>query len=123
MASLDGARETLLRLVAERARDDPADGVRHVVRDRRRALSARELVEGRDLVRAVVRRRADEHLEEHRAERPHIGAMIDRKQPFDCAGSFFAEDQGVYVVTVDDAAVFLGRLASQVRIRAGTAAL
>ena len=34
-----------------------------------------------------------------------IGAMIDRKQPFDCAGSFFAEDQGVYVVTVDDAAL------------------
>jgi phosphoribosylformylglycinamidine synthase len=35
----------------------------------------------------------------------NIGAMIDRKQPFDCAGSFFAEDQGVYVVTVDDAAL------------------
>jgi phosphoribosylformylglycinamidine synthase len=40
----------------------------------------------------------------------NIGAMIDRKQPFDCAHSFFAEDQGVYVVTVDDAALldFLG---------------
>ncbi|MGJ3627547.1 AIR synthase related protein [Sphingomonas sp. MMS24-JH45] len=35
----------------------------------------------------------------------NIGAMIDRKQPFDCAGSFFAEDQGVYIVTVDDAAL------------------
>lgn len=35
----------------------------------------------------------------------NVGAMIDRKQPFDCAGSFFAEDQGVYVVTVDDAAL------------------
>ncbi|HEX8484572.1 phosphoribosylformylglycinamidine synthase subunit PurL [Sphingomonas sp.] len=31
-----------------------------------------------------------------------IGAMIDRKQPFDCARSFFAEDQGVYIVTIDD---------------------
>ena len=31
-----------------------------------------------------------------------IGAMIDRKQPFGCAQSFFAEDQGVYVVTVHD---------------------
>lgn len=35
----------------------------------------------------------------------NVGAMIDRKQPFDCAGSFFAEDQGVYVVTVNDAAL------------------
>ena len=31
--------------------------------------------------------------------------MIDRKQPFDCAHSFFAEDQGVYIVTVDDVAM------------------
>ncbi len=39
-----------------------------------------------------------------------IGAMIDRKQPFGCARSFFAEDQGVYVVTVQDHALldFLG---------------
>ena len=39
-----------------------------------------------------------------------VGAMIDRKQPFDCARSFFAEDQGVYVVTVHDHALldFLG---------------
>ncbi|MEH3160136.1 MAG: phosphoribosylformylglycinamidine synthase subunit PurL [Sphingomonas taxi] len=39
-----------------------------------------------------------------------IGAMIDRKQPFGCAASFFAEDQGVYVVTVNDHALldFLG---------------
>jgi len=39
-----------------------------------------------------------------------IGAMIDRKQPFGCARSFFAEDQGVYVVTVHDHALldFLG---------------
>ena len=39
-----------------------------------------------------------------------IGAMIDRKQPFDCARAFFAEDQGVYVVTVHDPALldFLG---------------
>jgi phosphoribosylformylglycinamidine synthase II len=35
----------------------------------------------------------------------NIGAMIDRKQPFDCAHSFFAEDQGVYIVTVDDVAM------------------
>lgn len=34
-----------------------------------------------------------------------IGAMIDRKQPFGCAESFFAEDQGVYVVTVHDHAL------------------
>ena len=34
-----------------------------------------------------------------------IGAMIDRKQPFDCARSFFAEDQGVYIVTVHDPAL------------------
>jgi phosphoribosylformylglycinamidine synthase len=34
-----------------------------------------------------------------------IGAMIDRKQPFDCAHSFFAEDQGVYLVTVHDHAL------------------
>jgi len=40
----------------------------------------------------------------------NIGAMIDRKQPFDCARSFFAEDQGVYIVTVHDHALldFLG---------------
>jgi len=39
-----------------------------------------------------------------------IGAMIDRKQPFGCARSFFAEDQGLYVVTVHDHALldFLG---------------
>jgi phosphoribosylformylglycinamidine synthase len=35
----------------------------------------------------------------------NIGAMIDRKQPFDCAHSFFAEDQGVYIVTVHDHAL------------------
>ncbi|MBI0475234.1 phosphoribosylformylglycinamidine synthase subunit PurL [Sphingomonas sp. MA1305] len=35
----------------------------------------------------------------------NIGAMIDRKQPFGCARSFFAEDQGVYVVTVHDHAL------------------
>ncbi|WP_203311450.1 phosphoribosylformylglycinamidine synthase subunit PurL [Sphingomonas beigongshangi] len=34
-----------------------------------------------------------------------VGAMIDRKQPFGCARSFFAEDQGVYVVTVHDHAL------------------
>ena len=34
-----------------------------------------------------------------------IGAMIDRKQPYDCARSFFAEDQGVYIVTCDDHAM------------------
>ncbi|RZM09664.1 MAG: phosphoribosylformylglycinamidine synthase II, partial [Sphingomonas sp.] len=40
-----------------------------------------------------------------------IGAMIDRKQPFDCAHSFFAEDQGVYIVTIEDHAMldFLGQ--------------
>ncbi|HEX8553890.1 MAG TPA: phosphoribosylformylglycinamidine synthase subunit PurL [Sphingomonas sp.] len=40
----------------------------------------------------------------------NIGAMIDRKQPFDCARSFFAEDQGVYIVTVHDHALldFMG---------------
>jgi phosphoribosylformylglycinamidine synthase II len=39
-----------------------------------------------------------------------IGAMVDRKQPFGCARSFFAEDQGVYVVTVHDHSLldFLG---------------
>lgn len=39
-----------------------------------------------------------------------IGAMIDRKQPFECSRAFFAEDQGVYIVTVDDHALldFLG---------------
>ena len=41
----------------------------------------------------------------------NIGAMIDRKQPFDCAHSFFAEDQGVYIVTIEDHAMldFLGQ--------------
>jgi len=34
-----------------------------------------------------------------------IGAILDRKQPYDCARSFFGEDQGVYVVTADDAAL------------------
>ena len=31
-----------------------------------------------------------------------MGAMIDRRQPHDCARSFFAEDQGVYIVTAED---------------------
>ena len=35
----------------------------------------------------------------------NVGAMIDRKQPFDCPRAFFAEDQGVYVVTVHDHAL------------------
>ena len=35
----------------------------------------------------------------------NIGAMIDRRQPYDCARSFFAEDQGVYIVTIDDHAM------------------
>jgi phosphoribosylformylglycinamidine synthase len=35
----------------------------------------------------------------------NIGAMIDRKQPFGCAHSFFGEDQGVYIVTVHDHAL------------------
>jgi phosphoribosylformylglycinamidine synthase len=41
----------------------------------------------------------------------NIGAMIDRKQPYGCARSFFAEDQGVYVVTINDHAMldFLGQ--------------
>ncbi|WP_267395881.1 MULTISPECIES: phosphoribosylformylglycinamidine synthase subunit PurL [unclassified Sphingomonas] len=41
----------------------------------------------------------------------NIGAMIDRKQPYGCARSFFAEDQGVYVVTINDHAMldFLGK--------------
>jgi len=34
-----------------------------------------------------------------------IGAILDRKQPYDCARSFFGEDQGVYIVTADDAAL------------------
>ena len=34
-----------------------------------------------------------------------MGAIVDRKQPFDCAGSFFAEDQGVYLVTPHDHAL------------------
>lgn len=35
----------------------------------------------------------------------NIGAMIDKPQPFSCARAFFAEDQGVYVVTVHDYAL------------------
>lgn len=35
----------------------------------------------------------------------NIGAMIDRALPFDTAASLFAEDQGVYVVTVHDHAL------------------
>ncbi len=31
-----------------------------------------------------------------------IGAIIDQPQPFGIAGSFFGEDQGLYVVTVRD---------------------
>ena len=38
------------------------------------------------------------------------GALIDPVQPFGIAGSFFAEDQGLYVVTLDDHAL-LGFLA------------
>jgi phosphoribosylformylglycinamidine synthase len=34
-----------------------------------------------------------------------VGAIVDRKQPFDCAHSFFAEDQGVYLVTPHDHAL------------------
>jgi phosphoribosylformylglycinamidine synthase subunit PurL len=34
-----------------------------------------------------------------------MGAIVDRKQPFDCAGSFFAEDQGIYLVTPHDHAL------------------
>ena len=34
-----------------------------------------------------------------------IGAIVDRKQPFDCAASFFAEDQGIYLVTPHDHAL------------------
>ncbi|RZM19227.1 MAG: phosphoribosylformylglycinamidine synthase II, partial [Sphingomonas sp.] len=34
-----------------------------------------------------------------------IGAMINRAMPFDAPRSFFAEDQGVYVVTVHDHAL------------------
>ncbi len=34
-----------------------------------------------------------------------IGAMIDQAQPFDIAGSFFGEDQGLYLVTVPDEAL------------------
>jgi phosphoribosylformylglycinamidine synthase subunit PurL len=41
----------------------------------------------------------------------NMGAIIDKPQPFGPAASFFAEDQGVYVVTVHDAALvdFLSR--------------
>jgi phosphoribosylformylglycinamidine synthase len=35
----------------------------------------------------------------------NVGAMIDRSLPFDTAASLFAEDQGVYVVTVHDHAL------------------
>jgi phosphoribosylformylglycinamidine synthase len=38
------------------------------------------------------------------------GALIDGPTPFGLAGSFFAEDQGLYVVTVQDIAL-LGFLA------------
>jgi hypothetical protein len=34
-----------------------------------------------------------------------IGAIIDQPQPFGIAGSFFGEDQGLYVVTVRDEAL------------------
>ncbi|WP_375396855.1 phosphoribosylformylglycinamidine synthase subunit PurL [uncultured Sphingomonas sp.] len=34
-----------------------------------------------------------------------IGAMVNEAQPFDVAGSFFGEDQGLYLVTVPDAAL------------------
>jgi len=33
------------------------------------------------------------------------GVILDRKQPYDTARSFFGEDQGVYLVTVDDHAL------------------
>ena len=41
----------------------------------------------------------------------NIGAMLDKPLPFDTARSWFAEDQGLYVVTVKDAALmeFLSR--------------
>jgi len=39
-----------------------------------------------------------------------VGALVDGALPFGLAGSFFAEDQGVYLVTVDDHAL-LGFLA------------
>jgi len=32
----------------------------------------------------------------------NLGILIDKPQPFSCARSFFAEEQGVYVVTVSD---------------------
>ena len=32
----------------------------------------------------------------------NIGAIIDQPQPFGVAGSFFGEDQGLYIVTVHD---------------------
>ncbi|WP_425228348.1 phosphoribosylformylglycinamidine synthase subunit PurL [Sphingomonas sp.] len=35
----------------------------------------------------------------------NVGALIDKPQPFGCARAFFGEDQGVYVVTVDDHAL------------------
>ncbi|WP_213980392.1 phosphoribosylformylglycinamidine synthase subunit PurL [Sphingomonas sp. dw_22] len=35
----------------------------------------------------------------------NIGAIIDQPQPFGIAGSFFGEDQGLYVVTVKDEAL------------------
>ena len=34
-----------------------------------------------------------------------IGAHIDQAQPFGVAGSFFGEDQGLYIVTVPDEAL------------------
>lgn len=35
----------------------------------------------------------------------NVGAMLDRAMPFDAAASWFAEDQGLYVVTVHDHAL------------------
>ncbi|HEU0044378.1 phosphoribosylformylglycinamidine synthase subunit PurL [Sphingomonas sp.] len=35
----------------------------------------------------------------------HVGAMINKPQPFGCARAFFGEDQGVYLVTVHDHAL------------------
>jgi phosphoribosylformylglycinamidine synthase len=35
----------------------------------------------------------------------NVGAIIDKKQPYDTACSFFGEDQGVYLVTVHDHAL------------------
>ncbi|MFV0623506.1 phosphoribosylformylglycinamidine synthase subunit PurL [Sphingomonas sp. ac-8] len=35
----------------------------------------------------------------------NVGAILDKKQPFDLARAFFGEDQGVYLVTVHDHAL------------------